>query len=249
MIFHNFIIDYAGYYLIFVRLLISLLFVLTLSSLAGAEVIVDDHIAVSGSAHMLTAKTMGRFFPEGGEVVEFFVDDVSIGKNLSGGDGRAFKELDPGHRGLYPISAAAGNDRDSGLLLVLDKGEAIVFVDIEGTLSGGVFPMEPGDGTRDSIKRISERFPLVYLKSSMLDSGFLKGWLKKYDFEEAPVLEWADGDIFEDVLGYGFKIRAVIGSPPVIESAEGYTSDLFRFDGVGGGEETGGWDELDDKIR
>ena len=223
--------------------------VLALSSPAGAEVIVDDSIALSKSSHMLTVKTMGMFFPMGGELVEFFVDDVPIGKNLSGGDGRAFKEFTPGHRGLYRISAVSGKERGSGLLLVLDKGEGIVFIDIEGSLSGGVFPMKPGKWSRESIKRISERFPLIYLKSTMLESGFLKDWLKKYDFEDAPVLDWRGGDVFEDVTGYGLKIRAVIGAPPVIESAEGFTSELFSFDGVNGPEDISGWDQLDEKIR
>ncbi len=223
--------------------------VLALSSLAGAEVIVDDSIALSESAHMLTVKTKGRFFPKGGEVVEFFADDISIGKNLSGGDGRAFKEFTPGHRGLYRISAVSGNERGRGLLLALDKGEGIVFIDIEGSLSGGVFPMKPGKGSRDSIKSISERFPVIYLKSTMLDAGFLKGWLKKYDFEDAPVLEWRGGDVFKEVTGYGMKIRAVIGAPSVIESAEGFTSALFSFDGVDGAEDISGWDQLDEKIR
>lgn len=223
--------------------------VLALFSFAGAEVIVDDSIALSESAHMLTVKTKGRFFPKGGEVVEFFADDISIGKNLSGGDGRAFKEFTPGHRGLYRISAVSGKERGRGLLLVLDKGEGIVFIDIEGSLSGGVFPMKPGKESRDSIKRISERFPLIYLKSTMLGAGFLKVWLKKYDFEDAPVLEWRGGDVFKEVTGYGMKIRAVIGAPPVIESAEGFTSALFSFDGGDGAEDISGWDQLDEKIR
>lgn len=228
---------------------IIVLSVLALFSPAGAEVIVDDSIALSESAHMLTVKTKGRFFPKGGEVVEFFADDISIGKNLSGGDGRAFKEFTPGQRGLYRISAVSGNDRGNGLLLVLDKGEGIVFIDIEGSLSGGVFPMKPGKESRDSIKRISERFPLIYLKSTMLDAGFLKGWLKKYDFEDAPVLDWRGGDVFKEVTGYGIKIRAVIGAPSVIESAEGFTSALFSFDGVDGAEDISGWDQFDEKIR
>ena len=235
--------------LILMQLMISLFLVLALSSHAGAEVIVDDSIALTDSAHMLTVRTMGRFFPMGGEVVEFFVDDISIGKNLSGGDGRAFKEFAPGHRGLNRISAVSGKERGSGLLLVLDKGEGIVFIDIEGSLSGGVFPMKPGKGSQDSIKSISERFPVIYLKSTMLDAGFLKGWLKKYDFEDAPVLEWRGGDVFKEVTGYGLKVRAVIGVPPVIESAEGYTSALFSFDGVDGAEDISGWDQLDEKIR
>ncbi len=223
--------------------------VLALASFAGAEVIVDDIIAITGRAHMLTVKTKGRFFPKGGEVVEFFVNDGSIGKNLSGGDGTALKEFTPDIRGLYRISAVSGKDRDSGLLLVLDKGEGIVFIDIEGSLSGGVFPMKPDKGSRDSIKHISERFPVIYLKSTMLNAGFLKGWLKKYDFVDTPVLDWRGGDVFEDVTGYGLKIRAVIGSPSVIESAEGYTSALFSFDEVDGAEDIDRWDQLDEKIK
>ena len=222
--------------------------VLALLSPAGAELVVEDSIALRGTAHMLKVKTMGRFFPIGGELVEFFADDVSIGKNLSGGDGRALKEFLPVHRGIYRISAVSGKDRGSGLLLALDNGEGIVFVDVEGTLSDGVFPMKPGKGAQDFITRVSERYPLIYL-STKLDAGLLKVWLKKYNLTDAPVLDWREGDLFDDIVGLGLKIRAVIGAPPVIETAREHTSVIFSFDEVEGAEEISGWDQLEDKIK
>jgi len=77
-------------------------------------------------------------FIRGGELVEFFVDDLSLGKNLSGVTGR----LTGSTRlpaGLKTIRAVSRNSIGRGTLLVVKPGSGIVAVDVEGTLLQGGF--------------------------------------------------------------------------------------------------------------
>jgi hypothetical protein len=231
------------------RVLLLLYLVVPASARAGTEVRVLDGLALKGSPYMISVTTGGIVLPKGGELVEFFVNDRSIGRNLSGGDGRAFREYTPHERGLHVISAVSGGQKGRGMLLALEKGESIVFIDIEGGLPEGIFPMKPGDGAQAAIELISERFPIVYLQTLVPDKSLLSAWLGKHGFQDAPILRWDGGDIFDDVTGYGLKVRAVIGSPAVIESAAGYTESLFSIREADGAEKIGDWKDLGGKIR
>lgn len=232
-----------------IRIFISALLTLAFCSRGEAEVIIEDGIAVRGMAYMLTAKTMGRFFPAGGEVVEFFTDDSSLGKNLSGGDGRALKEFIPERKGLYRIEAVSVDDRDRGLLLVLDRNEGILCVDIEGSLFRGKRPLQPDREAKEHIARIAREFPLVYLSSTILGTSFLRDWLGKHAFAIAPVLQWSGGDVFKNISGLGLKVRGIIGGADVIASARKYTSVLLSFDKTEGAVEIKEWNEVYNKLK
>lgn len=61
-----------------------------------------------GEEVRLKAETRGTLFIRGGEIVEFFVDDIPLGKNLSGGDGVAYRPTGPhapGSRKSVPCPA------------------------------------------------------------------------------------------------------------------------------------------------
>jgi hypothetical protein len=70
---------------------------------ALSEISVYDIVTISGRAVMLRAETKAGFFAEGGSLVEFFINGRSIGKNLSGGDGIAFKPFVPVREGTYKL--------------------------------------------------------------------------------------------------------------------------------------------------
>ncbi len=110
---------------------------------AVARVLVYDDVALKGREIMLRAETRGTLLSKGGEVVEFIVDGRSIGKNLSGRDGFAVKTFVPARTGLYKISVKSGEDKDSGILLALEKKTRIVFIDVGGSLLEG--PFEKGE--------------------------------------------------------------------------------------------------------
>lgn len=162
----------------FLIVLTSLLFFLFPSTVLS-DVIVHDMIALKGEEIMISAETRGKFFTRGGEVVEFFVDGKSVGKSLSGGDGLALRQFTPLKAVMYQITVKSGDDKDKGLLLSLKKGTGIIFIDVEGCLSEGLFSKKPKPGSQKIIKKISAKFPVVFLQTGFFGIKAIKTWLKE----------------------------------------------------------------------
>lgn len=213
-----------------------------------SDVIVHDMIVLKGEKIMLGVETRGKLLAKGGEVVEFFVNGKSIGKSLSGGDGFAFREFTPQRSGMYQITVKSGKDEGNGLLLSLKKGERIIFVEVEGSLLEGLFSKRPKTGSQRIIKKISSRFPVVFLQTGLFGIKAIKTWLKENGFIDLPVIPWKRGVIFDEINEKGLKIKAIIGSQTVIKSAKAYKPKSFSFEEVENAEEVIDWDEIGKKL-
>jgi hypothetical protein len=214
-----------------------------------SEVIVHDMIALKGKEIMLSVETRGKLFSQGGEIVELFVDGRPLGRSLSGGDGFAFKQFIPLKTGLYRITAKSGKEEGKGLLLSLKKGERIIFIDVESSLFEGLFSRIPKTGSQKIIKKLSSRFPVVFLKTGLLSVNAIKTWLKENGFIDLPVIPWKNGMIFDEITENGLKIKAIIGNQSVIESAKGYKPESFSFEEVEDAEEVENWEEIGKKLK
>ncbi|MDI6745225.1 MAG: hypothetical protein QMD07_07600 [Thermodesulfovibrionales bacterium] len=222
--------------------------ILFVSDYSYAAVVFHDAVCVEGDSVMLKAVTKGRIFTKGGQMVEFSVNGKLLGRSLSGGDGTAFKEFRAKKSGLYKVSVVSGKDKDSGLLLSLKKGSGIVFIDVEGSIFA---PMSdrPAKNSQKTIKAIAKRFPVVYLQAGILDSRTLKKLLKDNEFAEAPLLPWREGAVFEEADKKGLKIKFLIGSKTVIESAREFKTKAFSFNEVEGAEEVKDWEEIGKRMH
>jgi hypothetical protein len=228
---------------------ISILLLCVFPSFALSDVIVHDSVVPVGKEIMLTAEVKGKLFSKGGEMVEFFVNGKSIGKNLSGGDGLAYKQFFPSGIGIYRIKAKSDTDEGRGLLLSLRKGSGIVFVDVEGSLIIR-FSDDPRQGSQKVIKNIQKKFPVVLLHTTgFLNIKSIKEWLKKNEFPELPVLPWKQGLLFDDLHDEGFKMKAIIGSPDVIYSAKEYKPSAFSFEETEDAVEAKDWEEIGKKLK
>ena len=213
-----------------------------------SEVIVHDLVTPMGQKAVIEAETKGTFFHKGGEVVDFLVDSKSIGSALSGGDGFAYKQFTPRKAGVYRITAKSGTDEGRGTLLSLKKGVGIVFVDVENSLFGEPFSRKIRQGSQRAIKDISRRFPVVLLHSGIIGIKEIKVWLEEHGFPALPVLPWDDGKVFGEMVKTGFRIKAVIGSPEIIESAKEYHPRAFTFQESEGAQEVKDWDEARKRL-
>jgi len=216
---------------------------------ALSDVIVYDIVAFPGEEVMLKAETRGGLFKSRGELVEFIVNRRSIGKNLSGSDGFAVKWFVPLTAGLYKINAICGDDKDSGILLAVGKKTKIVFIDVEGSLLEETFGIRARPGSAKAVQKIQKRFPVVFLQKGLMGVKAIKLWLKKNDFPLAPVLPWNRGDVFGEIAEKGLKIKAVVGKPEVIESAEMHKFQAFSFDSMEDAEEVENWEEVEKKLK
>lgn len=230
-----------------VRSALVLFLLLLLPTVSNSEVVFYDKVALVNETVMLKAETRGRFFSKGGEIVEFFVNSKSIGKSLSGGDGNAFIEFTPKTAGIYKISVISGKHKDSGLLLTLLKGTAIVFIDEAVLLDP--FSAKPMEGSTKTIKEIARRFQIVYVKTGVMALKTVKKQLEENKFVIAPIIFWDNGDVFRDIKSKGLNIKFIIGTGPFIESAREFNPAAFSFEDVEDATEVKDWEELGKKVK
>lgn len=214
---------------------------------ALSDIIVQDIVSPVGKEIMLSAEVKGKIFKKGGELVEFFVNGKTIGKSLTGVDGFALKYFIPFRTGRYKISVKLKNEEGKGLLLCLRKSSSIVFVDVEGSLLE-MFSNKPMKGSKESIKEINKRFPVVLLKTGILNIKSIKEWLKKNEFPDLPLIPWKQGMIFAEFVENRFRIKAVIGGADVINSAREYKPLAFSFEDVEDAVEVKDWEEIKKKL-
>ncbi len=225
--------------------IIVVFYILILFPTTGlSDILVNDKLVLKGEETMLSAETRGRFFTQGGRLVEFFIDGKSLGKSLSGGDGIAYKQFTSLKTGLFHISVKSGDDNNTGLLLSLKKGDKVIFIDVEGSLFKGLFSKKPKEGSQEVIRRLSKRFPVVFLQTGLLNIRVLRSWLKESDFVDLPILPWGEGLLFNEISKKGLKIKAIIGSQSVIESAKEYKPQSFSFEEVEDAEVVKNWEEI-----
>ncbi len=217
--------------------------------LTSAEIFVHDGIALKGEEISIKAETKGRYFSKGGQMVNFFLGKKPIGNALSGGDGFAYKSFIPHTSGLNIIVAKYGKDSDRGIIMSLKKDSKIVFIDVEGSLLSSPFSKEPIERSRDIIKSIIKKYPVVYLHTGVIGIKSIREWLRKNRFPESVVLPWEMGSVFNDLNKKGIKIKAIIGSLPVIESAIDYKPVAFTFDESDYAEKVKDWKEIGKKLK
>lgn len=235
------------------KILVFSLFTLILFQLlmtnTDAEIFVHDIIAAKNEEILLKAEIGGKFARKGGELVEFFVEQKSIGKALSGGDGFAFKQFSSSKTGIFKVVVKSASSESAGLLLILKKGSKIVFADIEGGLLEGEFlKLMPRDGSQEAIREINKRYPVVILQTGMFSKKMAKDWLKKHGFGALPVIAWHGGEVFHELSAKGMKIIAVIGSDAIIDSAAQYKPMSFSFTGKKNSIAVKNWDEIKKKL-
>jgi len=222
---------------------------LLFSSPILADVYVYDAVAVVGKEVRLKAETKGTFFRKGGELVEFFVDGKSLGKTLSGGDGEAYRSFTPAKTGLLEVSVKSGSDEDEGVLLVLKKGAGIVLVEIIGGLAEKSTPPMGRPGSREAMKKLLARYPVVYIQSGNIDIAATRKWLDDNEYPEAPVLPWDGGALLKPITAMGLNIRAVVGNPEFIESATKWKPEAFSFEPMKGTVRLRHWKEMEEKLK
>jgi len=231
------------------KYLFFLLLILAVPASAYAEIIVNDTVALSREEILIKAETKSGYFAKGGKIVEFSVNGKSIGSVLSGGDSIAYKIFKTGKPGMYTVFAKCGKDTGSGNILVLKKGSGLVFIDIEGSLLAAPFRKKPIKSSREVIRKIMNSYPIVYLHTGNIGISAVREWLRQNRFPDSAVMPWEMGDIFAALYRKGIKIKAVIGSQAVIDSANAYKPESFGFDEEDTSKNLKVWQEIEKKLR
>ncbi len=211
-----------------------------------SAVLMDDGLCIVNRESMLKAETKKGIFKKGGVVVEFFVNMRTIGKALSGGDGIAYKAHIFNKKGLHKVEVRVQEDIAEAKFLCLEHGEEIVLIDIE-TLRINALSSIPRKYSKDVLKRLSRRFPIVYVQTVLGSRKEIEEWLSKNGYPSAPLLDLYEG-LFSDILDLGLRIRAVVGTEKVVEMALSHGLRAITFEDIEGTVEVNSWLEIEKRL-
>ncbi len=217
-----------------------------LSNAALADVTAFDAVATVRKPVKLQALTKGRFFSEGGRLVEFHIDEKHIGTTLSGGDGYAFLKYTPQSIGLKKIKLKLAEQSDEALLLVTDKKDRIILISIEAALFESTLSFKPAEGAKEAIDKITNKHRIIYL-TSIIGVKQSRKWLQDNKLHESIVFSWPGNNLVEDLREKDINIYAVIGSPDMLAGIE--NSRKFSFKETEGAEVVESWEDLADQLK
>lgn len=196
---------------------------------AAAAVVVFDQVTGVGKPVFVKVVTRGLVFTEGGRRVSIQIDKGPVHDTLSGADGAAYLKYHPEKPGFYPIRAVSGKEEAAGTLLVLAPGDSIVVIGVEGGLQKSLFSEEKRKEAREVVSWLGSNYRLLYL-TRWFGVGLVKDWLKKQQFPSSAVLRWRGESTFERLQNSGVRVKAVIGSRELLQTAPESVKMRFTFD-------------------
>ncbi len=216
---------------------------LWMASPAAADVVVFDQITTVNQSVFIKIMTKGRFFPAGGQRIALRIDSGQPRQLLSGGDGYAYYKFTPVKSGTFQIEAVSGDNRSSGIILVVRPPEKVLVIDAEGGLRAAALSEQSRSESLDALKQLSRRFRLIYL-TRWVGPQMLKKWLAEKKFPSAVVLKWKDSDFFERLRQRKISIAAVIGSDSLLEASREHVERRYSFNETSHGTLVKDWSEI-----
>jgi len=196
---------------------------------ARAAVIIFDSVTTTGTPFSLKVLTKGNLFPQGGCMVDIYLEDKKLGRILSGGDGYGYLRYIPKHPGMKTMAARTATHTGTGILLVMAKTEKAVLVEIEGGLNKTIFSEKFRTDTRNALKILSKKFKLIYLTRLIGQTGSKK-ILAIAKLPKAVVIRWQGPETLEDLTNRHITLYAIIGSEAIISEASTYVKKRFSFE-------------------
>jgi hypothetical protein len=230
--------------LVFLPCISSILFLIPGAS---AEIVVFDDVTSVNNPVRITALTKGRFFPEGGKLVKFYINGNHIGTTLSGGDGFAFFKYLPSLSGMQILKAESDNKQDEGRILVTDQSDRVILVEIESALIESIFSLAPFREAKDVINEFHRKYRIIYLRS-LLGMKRSRTWLKDNQFHRSPVLKWDGAEMIKDLQERGIRFHAIIASAGILSGA-GEIEKRFSFEATENVTVVKDWKELSEQLQ
>jgi hypothetical protein len=218
-------------------------FVVLPSTQSRGEIIVYDRVTTVDTPVYLKVLTKGRFFADGGRLVEMYLDDHSLGKNLTGGDGYGYRKYIPKRPGIIKVQARSKGESGSGLLLVTKKNEKVIFIEIEGAFKDAFISKIAAGASRRAVQRLLKKYRVIYI-SRYTGLQTAREWLDEHEFPEAPVLRWQGPKMFSALKEKGIHLYAIIGSAGVIAESEEHIEKRYTFEQTQKGQTVKDWEEI-----
>ncbi|MGD8991846.1 MAG: hypothetical protein PVI00_10380 [Desulfobacterales bacterium] len=210
-------------------------------------VIVYDRVTTVNTPVYLKVLTKGKIFADGGRLVEFFLDDKSLGKNLTGGDGYGYRKYVPQRAGIIKVRATSDGESGNGIVLVMKKNEKAILIEIEGGFKDAVLSDIAAGAGRQAVKEMQKNYRVIYL-SRNTGVRMARTFLDEMEFPDAPLLRWKGTQTLRALKQKGIQLYAIIGAAGVIEAADDHVDKRYSFDKTQKGETVKDWHELMRKL-
>jgi hypothetical protein len=208
-----------------------------------SAVIVYDQVTTVGTPVYLEVLTKGLIFAEGGRLVEFYLDDKSIGKNLTGGDGHGYRKYTPTRAGMIKVSARSEGETGSGMLLAMQKSAKAVLIEIEGGFKDAFISKIAAGASRRAVAKLLEKYQVIYL-TRYIGIQKSKDWLDEAEFPNAPVLSWRGSQSLAALKARGIQLYALIGSAAIVGEAAEHIERCYSFEQTRNGHTVTDWEQL-----
>ena len=213
-----------------------------------SAVIVYDSVTTVDTPVYLKVLTKGRIFADGGRLVEFYLDDNSLGKNLTGGDGYGYRKYTPKHPGLIKLKARSKGESGSGVLLVIRKSEKVILIEIEGGFKDAFISEIAAGAIRRAVEKMMKKYRIIYL-SRYAGIRASRNLLDKGELPEAPVLRWKSPKMFSALKEKGIQLYAIIGSAGLIAESAEHIEKRYTFEQTQNGQTVKDWEEIIELLK
>lgn len=227
--------------------LICIFFILP-SAQGLSAIITYDNVTTVGTPVFLKVLTKGVIFADGGRLVEFFLDEKSLGKNLTGGDGYGYRKYTPKRPGLMKLNARSKGESGSGLLLVVKKREKVVFIEIESGFKDAFISEIAAGASRRAVERMMKNYRIVYL-SRYTGVRAARDLLDEGELPEAPVLRWEGAKMLSALKKRGIQLYGIIGSAGLIAESEEHIDRRYTFEKTQNGQTVKDWEEIIELLK
>ena len=223
-------------------LALYILFFLPLAT--PAAVIVYDRITTPGTPVYLQVLTKGKFFAAGGERITFYLNAQELGKTLTGGDGYGYLKVSPKHGGMQEIEVRTKNDKGNGHLLVLERDEKVIAIEIEGALRTSLYSENIKTESRKAVTALSRTYKIIYL-TRFLGLNISKTWLRNEKLPISVVVRWQGTETLEDLKERDIRLWVLIGSAALISTSSEYFEKSYTFEETDTGTKLENWNEIE----
>lgn len=229
----------------------ALIFVLILflpTTSGYGAVYVFDAVASREQPIQLTFLTKGKLFPSGGKLIDVYLDDLHLGRILSGGDGYGYIKYTPQNTGVKTVRAISEGSENTGLLLVAEPDSKTLCVEVEAALSRTFLTLKSKTDMAAALKDLSRVYTLVYLVRYLGPINARK-LLDKSNCPRAVTLRWRGTESLEELKQKGVWLHAVIASAEFLSDNADHFESRFSFEETEDGTYVENWEAFVRKLK
>ena len=239
---------FSKYFLLLATLFLGLFN--TFASISIADVVIFDQATILGTQVRLMVLTKGKLFPQGGQLVDVYVNNEKLKQILTGGDGYGYLNYIPKHPGLNKVTVHSGVEKGSGFILALEKHEKVILIEVEGGFKDSLLSDKTKADTRGVIEALSKKYKIIYLRRYRnISNALSKKWLKMENFPESVVIHWKGIRTLEALKEKGVNLHAIIGSTDLISASVEFIENRYSFEKTKDGKIVADWKEIDKLLK